>query len=259
MKTGETYRIGNWRFDPATATLSRDDEARRLEHRAAQTLALLCRRRGEVVSHDEILAEVWQSRSISPNSVAVVIRDLRRALDDNARQPRHLATVSKRGYRLLPPGERGAASGWARLAVWPGDLITMALALFLTVAAFGTQPDLQPRRVLIVHVVANDTGLAAHDPLAVALGELIVKDMAGTRNLNVVAGGQRRPAGDERLDLRARLILWNGRPTLSLSATDPKTGSVVWAGMAQGPADNLASTTLAQLETLRGELEAGSA
>ncbi|HZV85309.1 MAG TPA: winged helix-turn-helix domain-containing protein [Brevundimonas sp.] len=253
MTTGGIHQIGPWRFDVAAATLVRRDEIRRLEHRAAQTLALLCRRRGEVVTQTEILAEVWQSRSISPNSVAVVIRDLRRALDDDARQSRHLATVSKRGYRLLPAGHAAVEPHGVRLPVWPSDLAFMAFALFLTVAAFSTQPRLQPPPTLVVHAVANETGQAAHDRLAVALGELVLADMAGTPDLTVATGDAPGASG-ERVDLRARLILWNGVPTLSLSASEADSGSVLWAGMAQGPADNLASTTLSQLDSFRAEL-----
>src|SRR5688500_10958161 len=100
------HSIGDWTFDPDANELHRGDERRRLEHRAARTLELLCSRPGQVVTPDEIVAHVWNGRAISANSVPVVISDLRQALEDDARSPRYIETVAKRGYRLL--GERPA-------------------------------------------------------------------------------------------------------------------------------------------------------
>ena len=98
----EVWTIGRWRFDAALGSLSDGSEVHRLELRAAATLAVLCRRRGEVVTRQELLGEVWQGRAVSPNSVAVVIADLRRHLGDDAKAPVLLLTLAKRGYRLAP-------------------------------------------------------------------------------------------------------------------------------------------------------------
>src|SRR3569832_895233 len=98
----EPVIIGTWRFEPAVGELSRDGERLRLEDRTARTLALLARRRGEVVSQAEIVAEVWNGRSQSGNSVAIVISDLRKALGDDGRAQTCIETVTKRGYRLRP-------------------------------------------------------------------------------------------------------------------------------------------------------------
>ena len=98
---GDACRIGAWMFLPDSNELRSGESRRRIEDRAAHTLALLCRRRGQIVSQDEILAEVWNGRAISANSVPVLIKDIRKALGDDAREPRHIETVAKRGYRLL--------------------------------------------------------------------------------------------------------------------------------------------------------------
>ena len=96
-----SHSIGDWSFEPEANELRRGDERRRLEHRAARTLELLCSRAGEVITPDDILARVWKGRAISANSVPVVISDLRQALEDDARRPRYIETVAKRGYRLM--------------------------------------------------------------------------------------------------------------------------------------------------------------
>ena len=121
MATGEEHHIGDWRFDVAGAALVGPTGERRLEHRAARTLELLCRRRGETVTHREILAEVWESRAVSRNSVAVVIADLRRLLGDDAGDPRHIArspsaaTGSTPNRRPMTTTPLSAPDGFCRL------------------------------------------------------------------------------------------------------------------------------------------------
>src|SRR5436305_14506530 len=95
------HRVGAWHFTPATGELRRRTDVRRLEPRAAKVLEMLCEAGGEVVSQEQLIVGVWNGRSLSDNSVAVVIGQLRRALDDDAREPRTIETMPKRGYRLV--------------------------------------------------------------------------------------------------------------------------------------------------------------
>jgi DNA-binding winged helix-turn-helix (wHTH) protein len=245
MATREEHRIGGWRFDAAGAALSGPEGERRLEHRAARTLEFLCRRRGETVTHAEILAEVWDSRAVSPNSVAVVIADLRRSLGDDARDPRHIATVAKRGYRLNPDqaADEDAPSRPHRL-VW----IAIAASLLLIVAATATLllRSTEKPIAIVVEPVQNATGVATNDPLARALSELVVHRVSAEtgRLAETQDAPGRIAAGQRPIRLAAKLILWNGQPTLSLTAIDPDKGAVLWAAMAAGPADHLATTTI---------------
>jgi len=246
MATREEHRIGGWRFDAAGAALVGPAGERRLEHRAARTLELLCRRRGETVTHSEILAEVWDSRAVSPNSVAVVIADLRRSLDDDARDPRHIATVAKRGYRLNP--ERAANDDAPPRPSARLYYAAAAIPLLAATAIVALWPRAPVKPILIVVApVENATGIAAEAPLAGALSELVTHRVsAETGKIAETQDAPGKPAAGQRpIRLTAKLILWNGQPTLSLTATDPAKGSVLWSAMAAGPADHLATTTIA--------------
>jgi len=245
MATREDHHIGEWRFDASGAALVGADGERRLEHRAARTLELLCRRRGETVTHTEILAEVWDGRAVSPNSVAVVIADLRRLLDDDARDPRHIATVAKRGYRLNP--EQAANDDAPTRPRHP--LAGLAILLLLVVAGIAALLPRSPvRRIaIVVEPVQNATGIVADNPLARALSELVTNrvsaETAGIAQTQSPPG--KLASGQRPVRVSAKLILWNGQPTLSLTATDPTSESVLWSAMAAGPADHLATTTIA--------------
>lgn len=245
MATREDHHIGEWRFDASGAALVGAGGERRLEHRAARTLELLCRRRGETVTHTEILAEVWDGRAVSPNSVAVVIADLRRSLDDDARDPRHIATVAKRGYRLNPEQAANDDAPTRPRRRWVGAAILMLLVATLIAALLLRAPA---RRIaILVEPVQNATGIVANDPLARALSELVTNRVsAETAGVAVTQSPSGKLASGQRpVRVSAKLILWNGQPTLSLTATDPANGSVLWSAMAAGPADHLATTTIA--------------
>ena len=130
------YRIGEWTFRAGENEFLQGGERRRLEDRAARTLERLCRRAGEAVGQDEIIAEVWNGRSQSPNSIPVVIGQLRRALGDDARSPRFIETVPKRGYRLVAgPAAKEPRRRRGALAL---------LAILLLIVAGGAWLSLRP-------------------------------------------------------------------------------------------------------------------
>jgi DNA-binding response OmpR family regulator len=64
-------------------------------------LLALVRRRGAVASRLELLREVWGHRvEVMTRTVDIHIAELRRKLEDDPSQPKHILTVWKAGYRL---------------------------------------------------------------------------------------------------------------------------------------------------------------
>ncbi|MBV2130687.1 winged helix-turn-helix domain-containing protein [Arsukibacterium indicum] len=56
---------------------------------------------GNLVTKDQLLADVWGIRDVSDGRVMRVIRAIRIALDDDTRQPTYIETIPKRGYRFI--------------------------------------------------------------------------------------------------------------------------------------------------------------
>jgi transcriptional activator of cad operon len=94
-------RIGAWDVDPAAGHISRDGEIVRIEARTMRLLLHLAQHAGDVVSIDELLKEVWSGVIVTSDSVYQAITSLRRVLGDDAKQPSYIATVPRRGYRLV--------------------------------------------------------------------------------------------------------------------------------------------------------------
>ncbi|WP_404713700.1 transcriptional regulator [Sphingomonas sp. MMS24-J13] len=244
------YQIGRWHFDPAEPILRDGSAARRLEDRAARTLELLCRRRGEVVGKDELIDAVWQGRSVSANSVAVVVGHLRRALGDDPAAPRYIVTINKRGYRLTPGAQLEPGPSAPRRRSWPGSpIMLLTTVILLGVGVLLLRPS--PRPVdLVVDPVLNDTGASTLEPLAKSLSAVMIDGAVRIDGGRVVPRAVARDGVRRRLAIRSRLIIWNGAPELAMSATDLDSGSVVWSGFAAGPTGALARNTAAKLATL---------
>jgi DNA-binding response OmpR family regulator len=71
-------------------------------HEFALLLALL-RRRGRIVSHQEIRRDVWRTSPPHDGRVAALIRHLRRKLERDPDNPRYILTARSHGY--LIPGQ----------------------------------------------------------------------------------------------------------------------------------------------------------
>lgn len=105
------FRVGDWDVDPASGQISHDGNTRKLEPRVMDVLVYLASRPGVVVSREELEASVWSGRVISYDALSSSVQKLRRAFADDARQPRFIETLSKRGYRLVAPVNPTAETG----------------------------------------------------------------------------------------------------------------------------------------------------
>jgi DNA-binding winged helix-turn-helix (wHTH) protein len=220
---GQTLDVGGWTFFPATCELRRGDVVRRVEPRAARALELLCEADGGMVSQEEFVAKVWDGRALSENSLSVVIGQLRRALDDDAREPRIVETIPKRGYRLRAKAEANSPSAVVapRKRLWTA---LVPILLLLVIGAWAWTAGQSAGRLMIdVRDVANETGDGRYAPLARATSELIVTKL-DARGFAVRRGGP----GD--LLLQSKLIIWDDKPFVSMAATD-RDGTVRWSAM----------------------------
>jgi len=66
-------------------------------------LLCLAKHAGQVMSVDRLLEEVWKDVVVNPDSVYQTVTTLRRSLKDDARDPKYIVNVVRRGYRLIAP------------------------------------------------------------------------------------------------------------------------------------------------------------
>ena len=96
-----TIRFGPFALDRENRRLSRDGAPVELGSRYFDALVLLVDRRGELVTKDAFMEEVWRGIPVTDEALTQGIRTLRRALGDDASAPRFIQTVPKHGYRFV--------------------------------------------------------------------------------------------------------------------------------------------------------------
>ena len=101
--TAERFRLGDWIVDPAVDEITRDGQVVKLEPRKMQLLVTLAGRAGDVVTPDELLDAVWPGVVVTQSSIYQSVAQLRKTLGDSSSTPEYIATVPRKGYRLIAP------------------------------------------------------------------------------------------------------------------------------------------------------------
>ena len=94
-------RFGDVEIDMPTRTVRRNGSPVALTPMEFDLLVALLRRKGAVASRIQLLAEVWgHSSAVLTRTVDTHIGELRRKLEHDPANPKHILTVRKAGYRL---------------------------------------------------------------------------------------------------------------------------------------------------------------
>lgn len=94
-------RFGEIEVNPASRTVYRAGRLVSLAPREFDLLLALVRRRGAAASRADLLREVWQYQTgVISRTIDIHIAELRRKLEPDPADPRHIRTVWKVGYRL---------------------------------------------------------------------------------------------------------------------------------------------------------------
>lgn len=194
------FFVNDWLVTPSKGLLTRADEIVRLEPKAMDVLVYMASRPNEVITRDELEKDVWRGAQVGYDTVTNTIIKLRKALGDDARHPRFIATLPKLGYQLIAPistveensggGERklmAKVSGRIRAIAWwmafPG-----VAAVFLTIWLWpmADREDLTSPSILVLPFehFGDD---AKQEHLADGITEDIVTDLSRLSELRVMA------------------------------------------------------------------------
>jgi DNA-binding response OmpR family regulator len=99
----EELVVGSAVIYPRKHELARKGKTHALSFYEVELLRLLAERGGQPVSREEILEKIWGvSSNSSTRGVDNVIVKLRRKIEENPADPRHIVTIYGTGYRLVP-------------------------------------------------------------------------------------------------------------------------------------------------------------
>ena len=96
-----TFDFDGKRIDFVKSQLTRGKETIELSERESRLLRFFIQHRGEIVTRETLLHEVWGYQAVPfTRTVDVHIVWLRQKIEDDPRNPRHILTVHGQGYRF---------------------------------------------------------------------------------------------------------------------------------------------------------------
>jgi DNA-binding winged helix-turn-helix (wHTH) protein/TolB-like protein/Tfp pilus assembly protein PilF len=232
-----SFRVGEWQVDPALDQISRGQETVRLEPRTMRLLVRLAEAPGQVVSSRELLDSVWSGVVVGPASVYQAISQLRKLLGDTDPVPTFIATVPRKGYRLIAPVQHNTTV--AAVATEPpvstvqppspgtrrpthlwgiAALLVVALGIVATLLLRDPQPSQTAgvpapaatldSRAIVIAPFEPTTQDAATQMLAPIVTDLLRTRLAALQNLVVIASGSVANAmqTEQKMDAVARKV-----------------------------------------------------
>ena len=97
-------QIGEIRLDPASRTVTKDDQPIELAAKEFDLLQMLMASAGQVLRREQIMDEVWDPHWFGPTkTLDVHVSWLRKKIEDDPANPRYITTVRGVGFRFLAP------------------------------------------------------------------------------------------------------------------------------------------------------------
>ncbi len=138
------YRFGVFEADAATGEIRRQGLRIKLNVQPFQVLLMLLERPGEVLTREQISRELWPEGTYVDyeHGVNSAVNRIREALGDQAKNPRFIETLARRGYRFVAPVQRIDHEGISTGAV---EVTVTAIAEPLRATSEEAQPGFADR------------------------------------------------------------------------------------------------------------------
>jgi TolB-like protein/DNA-binding winged helix-turn-helix (wHTH) protein/Flp pilus assembly protein TadD len=211
LATARVVRFDNFELDVRAGELRKHGVRLRLQGQPLQVLTALLERAGDVVTREELRAQIWAADTFVDfdHSLHNAIARLREVLGDSAEAPRYVETLPRRGYRFIAPvyaSDRAATATSAKPAP-PSELpalprltthhtlalISIAVLLVIGIAVWlgrtGSAPTSAAPRLNSVAVLPLDnlSGDASQDYFVDGMTEQLITDLAQVGSLRVIS------------------------------------------------------------------------
>lgn len=250
------YEFGLYKLDADRLELWRDDDPVAVEPQVFSLLLCLIENREHVVSKDQLIEQVWNSRIVSDATMSSRINAARHAVGDDGKAQAVIRTIPRRGFRFVAEvSENAAAHGTA------SELTRTGAA-----PAPGEPPGGKP--TLAVLPFRNMSRDAEQDYFADGVTEDLITALSSIRWLFVIARnssfsykGDSPEAVEVASDLGVRYVLQGSvrkagdRVRISAQLIDSFTGTHVWADRYDRELGDIFALQDEMAETIVGAIE----
>ena len=184
-------RVGDLTVDLDRRSVRRGKEPLDLTDRSFRLLESLLRHAPEVVSKDQLIAEVWDDAVVSDETLAQRVRLLRQSLGDESQNPRYVASVRGRGYRLVSTATNANTTPGRPRGSWAwflGAAVLLSLAIgWKTLTGPGPVEQSPKADVLAVLPFVDLSADAGHQYFADGMQEELLSQLAAIDGLSIIS------------------------------------------------------------------------
>ncbi len=101
LETNCLYEFGNFRLDAKNKILMGGGEPVALRPKVFELLTFFVQNPERLIEKDELMQKMWAESFVEESNLTFNIRQLRKALNDNAQNPIYIRTVPRHGYRFI--------------------------------------------------------------------------------------------------------------------------------------------------------------
>lgn len=165
-RSSAIFRFATFEVDVRAGELRKQGKRIKLQEHPFQVLALMLQRPGELVSREELRAQLWPQDAFVDfdNGLNAAINKLRDALGDCADNPRFIETLPRRGYRFLAPISSDGLKKTAiitprsRIALLAGFVVLLVVATGGVLWRSSRARVLTEKGTIVLGDFANSTG-----------------------------------------------------------------------------------------------------
>jgi TolB-like protein/DNA-binding winged helix-turn-helix (wHTH) protein/Tfp pilus assembly protein PilF len=266
------FRFDRFQADDTAFRLIADGAPVSLEPKALRLLLYLIQNRGRLVRKQELLDAVWGDAAVTENALTRSVGLLRKALDDDSREPRFIETVPTAGYRFIAqvdtatndepttiqsftpatPSPRTQTSFTPRSYFRLAAIVVACFAALAITWLLVARHHSAPIRSLAVLPLVNLSGDSSQEYFADGMTDELITELARIPNLRVVSRtsvmaekGSRLPLPDiaRQLDVDAivegSIVRSGDRIRITAQLIDARTDRHLWAQSFEGSASDV--------------------
>jgi len=261
----QRFSLDDWQVSPPEGSLLRDGEEVRIEPKVMEVLVYFASRQGEVITRDELEQDVWHGALVGYDAVTSTIIKLRKALKDEAKNPRYIATIPKKGYQLIAtvrpagkervqglqdkteqhdPKHSNSTDSRQSFFTKPVLAFTLLITLLFTFWLWSSQTGNESVKTpsILVLPFENNSDSNQHDNFVDGITEDVITDLSRLSRLSVMASsatfkykGKQVTPQDIKTELNVDYVLQGNirrlgeRLRLNIQLIDTNTGFNAWA------------------------------
>ena len=231
------YRFGPFVLDADRRQLERDGRSIALQPKVFSTLLYLVENRTRAVSKEELLEALWPDSFVTEGVLTRSIKQVRAALDDDARQPEYVRTVPRIGYHFIgeaakegePHASDAGLAGDGQAGAPRRQIRTLAVLPFRPLLADRGDPSLE---LGVADTLINQ--LSKLEPL-------IVRPLSAMRRYDGIDTDPLEAGRQQQVDavIEGSIQQSSDKVRVSMRMLRVTDGRAIWAGQFDQAADDI--------------------